>query len=166
MNRSNYAPTQKNGKSDTKSQTPEEMLKSRMDSVSYYQNFIKEKLQVDLDRSIQNKAKILEDLESYLDLKSNIELIQENQLKEMKTMINLGCECYVKAKVPDTTMINVNVGLDIYVQYSLDDALKFIETREIYLSKQAEQLTTIIYMIQTKIDLILQSINDLISLPK
>jgi len=53
-------------------------------------------------------------------------------------MVNLGSEFYVQAKVPDTSRIYVNVGLGFHVEFSLPEAIAFIDKREEYLNKTIE----------------------------
>jgi hypothetical protein len=96
-----------------------------------------------------------------LELRNNIEMLKQNNLKKITTMVNLGSHFYVKTKMyfyfsilflnlfqrsesllfssysPDATRIYVNVGLGFHVEFTLDEALKFIEVKEKYLNKSA-----------------------------
>ena len=53
-----------------------------------------------------------------------------NDLNEMKTMINIGCDFYMQASVPSTDRVCVDVGLGVHVDFSRAEALTFIEERE------------------------------------
>ncbi|KAM9955932.1 hypothetical protein ACTFIW_002140 [Dictyostelium discoideum] len=139
----------------------EKLLKERLDSIKYYETFINETLNVDLNKSIEDREKVLENLENYLELKSNIELLIENKMDSMKTMINLGSECYVKARVQDTSYIYVDIGLGIHVKYTLEEAIKFINEKETFLNKTVENQTKKINQIKTKIDLIQNGLKEL-----
>ncbi|EGC30884.1 hypothetical protein DICPUDRAFT_83203 [Dictyostelium purpureum] len=140
------------------------LQKERIESIKYYEEFINDTLQVDLERVIGEREKIMENLENYLELKSNIELIEENKMESMKTMINLGSECYAKARVPDTKYIYVNIGLGVHVRYTLKEALNFIDEKESFLNTRIETLTKRINQVKTKIDLVQKGIQDLKSL--
>ena len=56
--------------------------------------------------------------------------MDENELREMKSMINVGCEFYMQATVPATDRVYVDVGLGVHVDYSRQEALAFIKQRE------------------------------------
>jgi prefoldin subunit 5 len=84
-------------------------------------------------------------------LRTTIKTIQESKLSTLKTMVNLGSELYMKAVVwvalcdcgpahslracrPDSSKIFVDVGLNCHVEFTLDEALAFIDKKEDHLS--------------------------------
>ncbi len=93
---------------------------------------------------------------SSLELKSSIELLQANKVTSMKTMVDLGCDFYMKAKVyefffhhsitslnlnrPDISKIFVLVGLGFHVEFTLPEALAFVDKKEQILSKYEHDL--------------------------
>jgi len=119
-----------------------------------------------------------------LELRNNIELLKNNQLKEIKTMIDLGSHFYVKAKVSalllmkrerqrtsqifnllncrfDTSRIYVHVGLGFHVEFTLDEALKFIDVKEKHINIYIEELTKKINKIRAQINYMYQGIKEL-----
>ncbi|KAF2073250.1 hypothetical protein CYY_005447 [Polysphondylium violaceum] len=142
----------------------EKLLRERIEYIDYYERFI-QNLHIDLERLMIEREKIAEDIENYSELKSNIELIKENKLNSMKTMINLGLECYVQAKVEDTNSIFIDVGLGIHVKFNLNEGIQFINQKEAYLNVKLDNYTKKINQIKTKIDLMQKGINDLNALP-
>jgi prefoldin subunit 5 len=102
----------------------------------------------------------------------------------MKTMVNLGSEFYVKAKMyealfhysnwcsPDTSRVFVNIGLGFHLEFTVNEAVSFIEEKEKQLNKyfheyllvltdfrNAEELTTKASAIKAKIKLVFISSN-------
>ncbi|KAG0748804.1 hypothetical protein G6F57_004858 [Rhizopus arrhizus] len=75
----------------------------------------------------------------YQKLNSQIELIQTNEMKELKTMTDLGSHFYAQAHIQDTTFIYVNVGFGFHVQFTLNEAKDFIKKKEEHLQKQADK---------------------------
>jgi hypothetical protein len=77
----------------------------------------------------------------------NIKLIQRTNSTELKTMFNLGSDFYVEAEIPDASRIFVNVGLGFHVEFTLEEALRFIESKEefsnSYLQKLSEEAANI-----------------------
>jgi prefoldin subunit 5 len=53
-----------------------------------------------------------------------------NEMHDMKTMINVGCEFYMQASIPSTDRVCVDIGLGVHVDYSRAEALRFIQERE------------------------------------
>lgn len=99
-----------------------------------------------------------------LELKSNIDLLQTNQLSSFKTKINLGNEFYMQAKVyvssneneltnsiyrPDTSRIFVNIGLGFHVEFTLPEALEFVDKKERTLTKYVLHCTCKCYLHST-----------------
>lgn len=68
---------------------------------------------------------------SSLELRNLLTVMDTNDLHEMKTMINVGCEFYMQATVPSTDRVCVDVGLGVHVDFSRAEALQFIEEREV-----------------------------------
>lgn len=101
-------------------------------------------------------------------------MIQEQNQKELKTMINLGSEFYVQAKVyvtgiisgvyyllcdsPDCTKIFVNIGLGFHLEMTHTEALEFIAKREKDLQKRADELSKKAAFVKARIKIVLQLI--------
>ena len=47
----------------------------------------------------------------------------------LKTKVDLGCNFYCQAQVPEPNLIYIDIGLGVYVQFTLDEAVKFIDRR-------------------------------------
>jgi len=140
------------------------VFREREEKVRKYESFIDEKLRKDLSEILNARDHIYDQIASYLDLRNKIHLIQEEQLKEMKTMINLGSEFYIHASIPDTSVVFVNVGLGFQVEFSLGEALQFIETKEKYLSEFANGLTLKASILKTQIKMMYRGIAELMNL--
>ena len=81
----------------------------------------------------------------------------------MKSLVNLGSDYFVQAKVPDTSHIFVEVGLGFHAQFTLDEALEFIEEKMKHLNGLAEQETEKSITIKTHIKLVYEGINELMN---
>eukprot|EP00743_Colponemidia_sp_Colp-15_P012350 GILK01014025.1.p1 GENE.GILK01014025.1~~GILK01014025.1.p1 ORF type:complete len:161 (+),score=27.30 GILK01014025.1:65-547(+) len=130
-----------------------------------YEKFVDERLKQDLKNVLDDRDKLYEQIAQYLQLRNNITVIKENQLKQMKTMVNLGCDFYAQAEVADTSFIFVNVGLGFHLQFTLDEALIFIEKKEQALNTRAELLTRKASEIKAHIKVFLEAIAELLQLP-
>ncbi|RUS31686.1 hypothetical protein BC938DRAFT_477316 [Jimgerdemannia flammicorona] len=158
-----------------------------------YDKFVNDKLKVDLQKTLEARDKLYDTISEYLKLKSQIEVIQENNLKEMKTMVDLGSNFYVQAKMyvigldntygyvkiiafqlsfhplgshcrPDTTYIYVNVGFGFHVQMTLEEAKNFVGKKEAQLQKRADKHTEEAAKIRANIKLVLEAMSEILQL--
>ena len=75
------------------------------------------------------RDKLVTQIASYHNLKTYIEKIKQGGDEEMKMLTDLGCNCYCKAKVTDTSKVFVEVGLGFFVKFTLNEAHRFIEKK-------------------------------------
>lgn len=99
-------------------------------------------------------------------LKNYIQLIKSNELKELKTMVDLGSNFYAQAKIPDTTYIYVNVGFGFHVQLTLDEAINYIDRKEKLLQRKSDQYTQDISKISAHIKLVYEALTEIMNLQK
>jgi prefoldin alpha subunit len=107
------------------------------------------------------------ELAEFLALKNSISAIEAAKLKPgepLKTKVDLGCNFYVQARVPDPNKIFLEVGLGFFVELSLAEALKVIGKRTEVLEKEAERLSSDSCKIKANIKLTLEGLRELQSL--
>ena len=68
-------------------------------------------------------------VERYEILKTNIEVMQRDPDSSVRSLVNLGSEVFAKAKSQDRNHIFVCIGLGFYVEFTLDEALAFIDKK-------------------------------------
>lgn len=61
----------------------------------------------------------------YVQLKNVCENIVEHLSSGFKTQVNIGGNFFMSAKVPDSSKIMVNIGLNHYIEFTVDEAIKF-----------------------------------------
>lgn len=121
-----------------------------------------------------------------LELRNNVTLLQEEQQRSLKTMINLGSDFYVQAFVyahpfahehappgalhharasavcrPDTSYMYVNIGLGFHAQMTLDEASAFSTQREAALSESVEALNKRAAQLKARIKIVIGAIDEL-----
>eukprot|EP01103_Thecamoeba_quadrilineata_P007275 TRINITY_DN1709_c0_g1_i2.p1 TRINITY_DN1709_c0_g1~~TRINITY_DN1709_c0_g1_i2.p1 ORF type:complete len:149 (-),score=26.17 TRINITY_DN1709_c0_g1_i2:139-585(-) len=133
--------------------------------IAQYEKLIDEKLKVELKNTLDQRDKLFDQISKYVALRNNINLIQQNNLKSLDSMVNLGSEFYAKAEVPDTSKIFVNIGLGFHVELNLSEAIGVIEAREKLLTDMATDLTNKAAQIKGHIKLVCLAINELMNLP-
>ncbi|XP_041037411.1 protein UXT [Carcharodon carcharias] len=126
-----------------------------------YEAFVNEVLKRDLQKVLEQRDEVYEKIAQYLELKNVIERLQESESKELKTEVDLGCNFYVQARVPDASMIFVSVGYGFFVELTFPEALSFIERKSLQLTELAEKLSKDSAKIKGNIRMVLEALCEL-----
>lgn len=110
---------------------------SRM-SLEKLETFVNEYLKEDLKDFEKHLENINGDIVEYMQLKNTIKTIKEQLSNGFKTQMNIGGNFFMQANIPNTDKILVDVGKQIFVEFTLDEALKFIEFKLKILNKEAD----------------------------
>lgn len=103
-----------------------------------YESFINNCLKEDL-KIYENQIKLFnEETLEYIQLKNMIECIRDNFTDGLKTQMNVGGNFFIKAKITDTKRILVDVGLHHYVEFDMEEALRFVQMKINILNKKNE----------------------------
>lgn len=139
------------------------MTEELQTKVEKYEEFLNEVLQEDLRIVLDHRDKLYQQTADYMQLQTLIEKIQGAHLQEspLKTKVDIGCNCYMQAVVPDASKICICIGLNIYVEYSLPEALRFIERKIKLLTAASDQLTKSAAQIKAHIKLVLEGLREL-----
>ncbi|GBG64948.1 hypothetical protein CBR_g48697 [Chara braunii] len=138
---------------------------SREQKIAKYEQFIEERLKTDLQHVMTERNKINEELKSYRDLEKSIRLLQVNDLTSMRSMVNLGSEVYAQAQIDDTSHLFVDIGLGFHVEFTLQEALNFIDLKQKSLTAKVDAYTSQIADIKSQIKLFCEGIRELMRLP-
>ncbi|XP_026783724.1 protein UXT isoform X1 [Pangasianodon hypophthalmus] len=131
------------------------------EKVLQYESFINDVLKRDLQKVLEQRDGVYEKIAQYLQLKNTIKSIQETGSKELKTDVDLGCNFYVQAHVPDTSKIFVAVGYGFFLELTLSEALTFIEKKTSQLTEYSEVLTKDAAKIKAHIRVVLEGVREL-----
>ena len=127
-----------------------------------YESYVNDVLKRDLKQALERLDEINLECVEYLNTKAIIETIIGNQISSnLKTKYDLGCNFYVTAKIADTSMIIVKVGLAIFVELTLPEALDFIDARVKKLEEMADSVDKRIIKIRAYIKVTLQALREL-----
>ena len=131
-----------------------------------YERFLNEHLRTDLRSVLERKDAIYSDIAEYTQLKATIQHLVNKQgspqkNEPLKTMVDLGCNFYAKARVQDYSRIVVSVGLGFYLEMKLDEAMAFINKKVASLTKDAEQLSEQASEINARIKMVLGALHEL-----
>lgn len=102
------------------------------------ETFINDHLKEDLKLYEEQLIIINEEKREYIDLQNTVTKIKEEMSDGFKTQVNVSANVFMQAKVEKTDRILVDVGLHHYVEFTLDEALKFIDLKLRILTKHAD----------------------------
>lgn len=128
-----------------------------------YETFLNNVLREDLKKVLGERENFCQEVVDLEQLKTVIERLQEAELNKetIKTRVDLGCNFYVQANVTDTKYIFIKTGLDIFVQFSLEEAVKFINKKIEFFNKKIEHTDKVCAEIKAHIQFILQGLRQL-----
>ncbi|XP_074056115.1 protein UXT isoform X1 [Macrotis lagotis] len=129
--------------------------------VLQYEAFISDVLQRDLRQVLAQRDEVYAQLAAYLQLKSVLEHLQEAGNQKLRTEVDLGCNFYVSAEVPDSSRIFVALGYGFFLELTLMEALRFIERKSRLLSSLSDSLTRDCARIKAHIRLVLEGLREL-----
>lgn len=128
-----------------------------------YETYLNEVLRADLKIVLSQREALCQEILELEQLKTVIERLQEAELtkESLKTRVDLGCNFYVQANVTDPKYIFIKAGLGIFVQFTLEEAKKFIDKKVEFLNKKVERTLKQSSEINAHIQLILQGLREL-----
>ena len=129
-----------------------------------YEIFLNERLKPDLKSILEQRDKIYNEIAEYLALKNSIEAVKSSGLSEdqpLKTKVDLGCNFYGKAIVPNHRKVFVDIGLGFFLEMTHEEALVFVEKKTKHLNAQADILTQETVKIKANIKLVLHGLREL-----
>ncbi|RUS79195.1 hypothetical protein EGW08_013053 [Elysia chlorotica] len=137
--------------------------RSQESKVLEYESFLNERLRGDLAKIIEQRDKHYEELAEYLQLETTIQKIKEDLCPEssLKTKVDLGCNFYVQANIPNPSSICVAIGYGFYLDMTLDEALAFIKRKTGVLKEKIDSLSNDAGKVKAHIRLVLESLRQL-----
>ncbi len=126
-----------------------------------YEEFLNETLKSDLKSALDARDVLFSEVGEYLQLRNVIEKTSTSKQSNLKTMVDIGSNFYMKAVIPDASRIIVSVGLNVYVEFTYKEALEFIERKVQYLNSKAETLTHQAADIKARIKLVVEGLKEL-----
>lgn len=102
------------------------------------ENFIEDVLRKELKTYEDYINKLNGEIMEFVQLKNLSQNISENLSDGFKTQVNIGGNFFMSAKVPDSSKIMINVGLNHYVEFTIDEAIKFCDFKIKSLQNEAD----------------------------
>ena len=150
------------------------MAEKLASKVVEYERFLNERLRTDLRYVLQKKDDVNADIAELLQLKATIKHLMTRQQalheppptstqrnQPLKTMVDLGCNFYAKARVHDCSRIVVSIGLGFYLEMELNEAVGHVDRRVESLTADVEKLSEQASQINARIKIVLGALDEL-----
>lgn len=140
------------------------MMAVGLDKVTKFEEFLNEKLRSDLKRVLNSRDSVYSDIAEYLQLRNVIEKLRQGdqfQRKNVKAMVDIGANFYVQALIPDASRVCVAVGLGFFVEFTLSEALGFIDKKVTQLTEKGKELSWQASEIDARIHLVMEGLREL-----
>ncbi|KAI5706570.1 hypothetical protein M8J75_009447 [Diaphorina citri] len=143
------------------SSQPLDVTRKVADFEYFVNNVLKEKLklyEISLD-------KINTEIAEYIQLKNIVETLLEGELDGISAQVDVGCNYYLQAKSKESHIKNilVNVGLNTYVDLTLNQALTFTNQKIKVYNLQTKEIRKNIAITKAHIKLTLFGIQELLN---
>ncbi|KAG5671253.1 hypothetical protein PVAND_001461 [Polypedilum vanderplanki] len=125
------------------------------------ERFINDTLKLELANLEKALMKINEDMLEYMQLEQSLEFIKKHKPDGFKTQVDLDTNTFMEAQVDKIEPIIVNIGLNVFLELGLEEALKFLELRIKILNKQADVVREQSLKIKTEIKILLMYLGDI-----
>jgi len=101
-----------------------------------YSNFIDKTLHPELQKAVASREEVETEMAEYQELRDKIRVLQSSRNKEppqrqpLESLVDLGHKtAYCRAIVEDPQTIFVHVGMGFHAEFTLDEAIAFIDKR-------------------------------------
>lgn len=91
----------------------------------------------------------------YMQLEQSIEFIRKHKADGFKTQVDVGSNMFMEANVDKIEPILINIGLNVYLELTIEEAIKFLEQKIKMLNNESEVLREHSLKIRTEIKILL-----------
>ncbi|XP_054746899.1 protein UXT [Anastrepha obliqua] len=102
--------------------------------------FVNDFLKKDLEELERHIDKYNGEIMEYVQLENTLQTLNENSPGSFKTQMNIGGNIFMEAKVDNTDTILIDVGKGYFLQFSAEEAMKFLDFKVRVLTKECNVL--------------------------
>ncbi|XP_047994198.1 protein UXT homolog [Leguminivora glycinivorella] len=112
------------------------------ESIAKYEAFINDVLKEDLKKVDWRLQQINAEITDLIQQKHTLEVVtsKEKHPEGFKTQVNIGCNFFMEASVPDTSTMLINVGLNNFLEFPAEEVVKYLDVRIKAFERKAEEL--------------------------
>lgn len=130
------------------------------EKAKHIESFVNDNLRRDLQGYDNFLIKTNGEIMEFVQLKNTVQHIRDHMSDGFKTQMDIGANFFMQAKVNDPNTIKVNIGLNHYVDFTLDEAIKFCDFKVKMLQNEADVIREKSIETRAKIKLALLCLNE------
>lgn len=133
-----------------------------MERSAKLESFITDVLQRDLSVYEAQLGRINTEVEEMNQLANSVRNMMKHFAADggFKTQMNIGANIFMQAKVPDCSHIYLHMGKNVYVEFGLEEALKYIDLKIRILTRESDVVREESIKTRAKIKLALICLSD------
>ncbi|TDH71297.1 hypothetical protein CCR75_004641 [Bremia lactucae] len=130
-----------------------------------YSAFVEETLRPQLKQTLANRDALALEVQEYQELQELLEELSHNDNKKtLHTLLDVGERFYVRAKVPDTSLVTVDIGLNFHVEMTVLEAQQFVQNHLIHLTGKRNKWQKKAREVSEHVNVVISSIQQLAAL--
>ncbi|WIA29473.1 hypothetical protein OEZ86_011974 [Tetradesmus obliquus] len=136
--------------------------------VREYEQFANDVLKVDLQKTVEQRARCQLEIDELEELRRNVQQLQQQQeacQTTLKTRVELGSGVFCRAAVPDTSRLFIGIGLGFHLEVTLQEAGRAIDLRQQALRLKLGSCTDKAARIKAQLKFVAQAVHELMQLP-
>ncbi|PZC72459.1 hypothetical protein B5X24_HaOG211131 [Helicoverpa armigera] len=112
------------------------------ETILKYENFINDVLKEDLRNLELRLQQVNAEIADLIQQKHTLKVITDKEIHPngFKTQVNLGCNFFMEAAVVDTSKMLMNIGLNHHLEFTVDEANKYLDVRIKAFESKAKEL--------------------------
>ena len=99
-----------------------------------YEAFLEQQLLPDLNHCLQIREGLLSDVQELMITRQQLQVMKEsmalNGKQPLKTMMNVGCDFFMKAKIDDPSKVVMAIGGNVFPELTIEEGLQFLLKKE------------------------------------
>ncbi|XP_069360550.1 protein UXT homolog [Maniola hyperantus] len=133
------------------------------ETLGKYQRFIDDVLKEDLRILHLKLQHINAELTDLIQQKHTLKVITNKSVHPngFKSQVNIGCNFFMEACVTDTSKLLMNIGLNHYLEFSTDEAFRYLDARIKVFEQKSEEICNKAVETKAHIKLMLIGIGEL-----
>lgn len=101
------------------------------ETILKYERIINDVLKEDLRKLEARLVELNTEVADLVSQKHVLKVIGNKELHPngFKTQVNIGCNFFMEASVPDTSVLLMNIGLNHHLEFTIEEAVKYLDVR-------------------------------------
>ena len=100
-----------------------------------YSAFVEDVLRPQLAQTLAHRDALAQEVHEYQELRALLQDLANAKLQSLHTLLDVGERFHVRAKVEDTSLVTVDIGLNFYVEMTVPEAQIFVQKHLFHLTE-------------------------------